>query len=84
MADKTNTEWYSSDFPTLCCLFHLGINPDHFERNPYAPGKTTVYFKRTADLDETLKALRARSLTVEPMAFLDTTREVRGRLRDCA
>lgn len=80
-----NDEIYrSADFPTICSLYHLRFQPEQFDRDPRSPGKITVTFKRTTGLDETLRALRNRELSVEPIAFLETTREVRGRLRDCA
>ena len=84
MKEKIKAEYHSSDFSTLCCLFHLGIEPGRFERNSHAPDKVVVYFKQTVALDQTLRLLRSRQLSVEPVAFLETTREVRGRLRDCA
>lgn len=80
-----NDEIYrTADFPTICSLYHLHFQPEQFERDPRSPGKVAVCFKRNESLDETLRSLRSRELAVEPIAFLETTREVRGRLRDCA
>ncbi len=82
--DERRGMYCSADFSTICSLYYLGFNLDGFERDPHSTGKVTVCFTRTDELYDALRQLRGRTLTVEPLAFLETTRTVRGRLRDCA
>ena len=84
MTDEKTGRYRTTDFATICSLYHLGFELDGFERDPSSPGKVAVLFERTPALDDALRSLRSRELSVEPTAFLETTRTVRGRLRDCA
>lgn len=84
MTDEKVGSYRTADFSTICSLYYLGFDLNGFERDARSPGKVAVYFTRTDALDDALQSLRGRQLSVEPVAFLETTREVRGRLRDCS
>ena len=81
--DETKSTYRTADFPTICTLYYHGFDIDSFERDPNSPSRVAVFFKRTAELDAVLQSLRSRQLSVEPLAFLETTRTVKARLRDC-
>ncbi len=53
------------------------------ERSDYGRSqKAIVSFKKTAEVNELLKGIRLRTLTVEPMAFFEITKTVKGIIRD--
>ena len=80
--DETST-YRTADFNIICSLCYLGFALDGFERDERSPGKITVYFNRSGELDKALQALWSKELSVEPTAFLEITRAVKARLRDC-
>jgi hypothetical protein len=74
----------TSDFTAICSLQYFGFSLEGFERDVRSPGKVAVYFKRSDELDAALQSLWSKELKVEPLAFLEVTRAVKARLRDCA
>jgi hypothetical protein len=74
----------TGNFSTICSLYYLGFVLDGFERDVKSPNKVVVYFKRSSELDSALQSLWSKELRVEPQAFLEITRAVKARLRDCA
>lgn len=82
--DEKKVPYKTFDFATICVLYYLSFEMDGFERDARFPNKVAVYFKRSDELDNALQSLRNRELNIEPLAFLEITRAVKGRLRDCA
>jgi hypothetical protein len=78
------TPYRTADFAAICVLYYLGFELDGFERDARFPGKVAAYFKRSNELDTALQSLWSKQLNVEPLSFLETTRAVKARLRDCA
>lgn len=83
MTDE-NTLYRTTDFAVICALYYLGFQLDGFERDVRSPGKVAVYFKRSNELDNALQSLWGKEQRVEPVAFLEITRALKARLRDCA
>jgi hypothetical protein len=73
----------TAEFSTICSAYYLGFQIEGFERGVQSPGKVVVYFKRSSELDNALQLLWSKGLRVEPIAFLEVTRAVKARLRDC-
>lgn len=80
--DEIAPIYSTADFPTICSLFYLNFEPKDFGRDSTHPTKTIVRFKRNRGLDVALKQLHSRQLLVEPLAFLEITRQIKSRLRD--
>ena len=83
MTTDAMNQYRTADFPTICVLSYLDFEIERFERDYRSPERVAVFFERTDKLNEKLQALRSRELRVEPLAFLELTRTVRARLRDC-
>ena len=81
--DENVAPYKTADFGVICVLYYLGFELDGFERDARFSGKVAVYFKRSDELDSTLQSLWSKQLSVEPLSFLEITRAVKGRLRDC-
>lgn len=84
MTDETTTVYRTADFAAICTLYYLGFEIDGLERDVRFPDKIAVYFKRSEELNHVLQSLWSKELKVEPLAFLEITRAVKARLRDCA
>jgi hypothetical protein len=82
--DERETPYRTADFTVICALYYLGFEMDGFERDARLQSKVAVYFKKSDELDATLQSLWTKQLSVEPLSFLETTRAVKARLRDCA
>ena len=82
--NETTTTYRTADFAVICALYYLGFQLEGFERDLRAPGKVAVYFKHSSELDSALQLLWSKEQCVEPLAFLEITRAVKARLRDCA
>jgi hypothetical protein len=72
----------TADFPAICTLFYLGFEPSSFERDTKSQSRVIVIFQRSKKFDAALQSLWNRQLSVEPLAFLETTRAIKARLRD--
>lgn len=74
----------TADFSVISSLSYLGFPMNGFERDTKWPEKIIVHFNYSKELDQALQALWAKELRVEPLAFLEITRAVKARMRDCA
>ena len=81
--DDIKDLYRTADFPAICTLYYLGFKIDGFERDPRSSNRVTAFFIRTDELDAVLQTLWLKQLSVEPLAFLEITRAVKARLRDC-
>ena len=81
--DEIKDTYRTADSPAICSLSYFGFKIDSFERDPKSPDRITAFFERTSELDSTLQSLWNRHLTVVPIAFLEITRTIKSRLRDC-
>ncbi len=80
--DEKNNHFRTADFGVICTLNYLGFEFEGFERDDHNPNKVAVHFKQSSDLNNALKLLWSKQQSVEPLSFMETTRAVRGRLRD--
>lgn len=80
--DAKKDTYRTADFPAICTLYYLGFELESFERDANSPSRVVVFFRQTKELDAALQSLWSKQLSVEPLAFLETTRAVKARLRD--
>lgn len=78
----TTKEYFKcSEFTLICTLAYLGFQIEAFEQDPKIPNKVSVVFKRVDDLDDVIECYWQKHITVEPVAYWEMVREIKGRIR---
>jgi hypothetical protein len=74
-------QFKTSEFILICVLAYHEIPIKVFESDPINPRRAVAVFASSKQLDELQGRLFAGEVTVEPVRFWSTVRDVKGRIR---
>ena len=82
MTQKDANEFKTSEFILICTLVYGGVAVKGFESDPINPRRAVAVFRSSKKLEEIRQRLYSGRMSVDPVRFWVTVREVKGRIRD--